>query len=192
MPGSASQAQSQSPPRHQSPDCTARADRDYRKLMRAFPTGVTVVTAIDADGTPRGSTCSSLTSVTLTPPTLLVSLDTTSPTLQALMARGNFAVNLLHARGRGAAEVFATRTADRFAHVSWCSSQSSNLPRLVDDAFAVAECQVAGTLAVGDHTIVLGEVTDVAHTPEVPLLYGFGQYSAWSAPNPQPEERTQQ
>src|SRR5439155_979792 len=52
---------------------TAVPDR-FRAMMSAFPTGVAVVTTTDADGRPHGMTCSSVCSVTLEPPTLLVCL----------------------------------------------------------------------------------------------------------------------
>jgi flavin reductase (NADH) len=152
---------------------------DYCAVMSAFPTGVVVVTTVGQDGRPRGLTCSSLCSVTLRPPTLLVCLHTRSGTLEALQARGRFAVNLLHARGREAAEVFSSLVPDRFARVGWRPSQRTGLPWLVDDAFAFAECRTTRTSVVGDHAVVLGEVTEVAQTADVPLLYGLRQFSTW-------------
>ena len=54
---------------------------DHMALMSSYPTGVAVVTAIDDDGNPHGMTCTSLASVALNPPTLLVSFQRTSGTL---------------------------------------------------------------------------------------------------------------
>jgi flavin reductase (DIM6/NTAB) family NADH-FMN oxidoreductase RutF len=152
---------------------------DYRTFMSAFPTGVTVITARDRHGRPHGITCSSLSSVTLTPPTLLVCIRTSSPTLAALRDRAVFAVNLLHARGRGAAELFSSPVPERFGRVRWRPSPFLDLPWLADDAFAVAECRVVGTLAAGDHEVVLGEVIAARHAPDTPLMYGMRQFRAW-------------
>jgi len=152
---------------------------EYRALMAAFPTGVAVVTAIAADGLPRGLTCTSLASVTLEPPTLLVCLNLRSGTLRAIETNGVFAVNLLHAGAQRAAEVFSTPVPDRFERVAWQPHGSAGVPRLVDDAFALAECRLIDAQQIGDHAIVLGEVASVAHTPAVPLLYGERQFSAW-------------
>jgi len=138
-----------------------------------------VVTTIDRHGRPRGLTCSSLSSVTLDPPTLLVCIHARSGTLQALRGHGSFAVNLLHARGRRAAEVFSSPAAERFAEVSWRPSRLGGLPWLARDAFALAECVVTRMLRVGDHSVVLGEVTDIVHAADMPLLYGMRQFSAW-------------
>jgi flavin reductase (NADH) len=155
---------------------------DYRQLMTAFPTGVAILTTLDAQGKAYGLTCSSLSSVTLQPPTLLACLRSDSPTLAALSAHGSFAVNLLHARGQHAAHTFSTPVGDRFAQVGWEPSPRSGLPRLVEDAFAFAECVVVGRLPVGDHTVVLGEVATVEQATDTPLLYGMRRYRPWDEP----------
>ena len=157
------------------------ATQDYRELMSAFPTGVAVVTGLDADGAPQGMTCSSIASATLLPPTLLVCLRTGSRTLGAVTANGGFAVNLLHDGGQEVAELFARSEVDRFSLVRWRMSETG-LPWLAEDAFAVAECRVSHLHAVGDHTVVLGEVTRIAQVPGTPLLYGLRRFAAW--PNP--------
>jgi flavin reductase (DIM6/NTAB) family NADH-FMN oxidoreductase RutF len=151
----------------------------YRTLMSCFPTGVAVVTTTDPDGRPKGLTCSSLSSVTLNPPTLLVCVTTTSPVLAAIQRRGSFAANLLHARGRQAASVFSSPVPDRFARIIWRPTVDFGLPWLIEDAFAIAECRLTRSVVVGDHTMVLGEVMAVRHTDDVPLLYGKRRYSAW-------------
>ncbi|GLZ28699.1 monooxygenase [Lentzea sp. NBRC 105346] len=149
----------------------------FRELMATFPTGVAVVTA--DDGTPHGMTCSSVCSVTLTPPTLLVSMRSASPTLRAMLDAGRFAVNLLRSEARGTAELFASGNPDRFDLVRWKPSDSG--PHLVEDAHAIADCSVADTHLVGDHLVVFGAVFHVRREdPAVPLLYGLRRYASWS------------
>lgn len=150
-----------------------------RDLMNVFPSGVTVVTTHDRDGTPRGLTCTSMCSVSLRPPILLACLHNHSATLAALLRRRSFAVNILHAGGRGAAEVFATPGRDRFAEVAWCHTPSRGLPWLASDAHAVAECDLVDVTEAGDHIVVFGEVDDVLTKPRLPLLYGLHEYAAW-------------
>jgi flavin reductase (NADH) len=159
---------------------TAQADVGrFRDLMSSFPTGVSVVTAMDSEGQPRGATCSSLSSVTLSPPTLLVCLCEQGGTLHALLACGRFAVNLLRASGRHAATVFSSLHVNKFAEVPWETWSPSGLPFLHRDAFAVAACEVAGEVHVGDHRIVIGRVFDIRVSAGVPLLYGLRRYSSW-------------
>ncbi len=146
--------------------------------MSTFPKGVAVLTSIDDNGRPCGMTCSSLASVTLRPPTLLVSLRTGSATLRAVQYHGAFAVNLLHVRGRRAAELFSSAVDDRFGSVRWLRSWSG-LPWLIADAFALAECVVSGASEVGDHMVVFGEVGEMVVAQDTPLLYGMRRFSAW-------------
>ncbi len=151
----------------------------FRDLMSSFPTGVSVVTATDSEGRPWGATCSSLSSVTIYPPTLLVCLREQGGTLHAVLACRRLAVNLLHARGLRAATVFSSLHVDKFAEVPWEPWSLSGLPFLHRDAFAVAACEVAGEVQVGDHRIVIGRVFDIRVSAGVPLLYGLRRYSSW-------------
>ncbi|MGH8903760.1 MAG: flavin reductase family protein [Egibacteraceae bacterium] len=152
----------------------------YRDLMSSFPTGVAVITSFDQHGRPHGMTCTSLSSVTLTPPTLLVCLNRRSGTLDAVQTYGSFAINLLHSRARRVAEIFSGPVPDRFSQVRWRLSNVAGLPWLFEDAFALAECTVRKSSIVGDHEVVLGEVCEVVlHGSDVPLLYGMRQFSTW-------------
>ncbi|MGI5500324.1 flavin reductase family protein [Lentzea sp. CA-135723] len=148
----------------------------FRSFMAGFPTGVAIITAVDADGTPRGMTCSSLCSVTLAPPTLLACLRTGSPTLAAVLRRGVFAVNLVHGEARATAELFASGAQDRFDRVRWRAGTGG--PHLPDDAHAVADCAVRRAEPVGDHHVVFGEVLRIAEGDATdPLLYGMRRYA---------------
>ncbi|MBC9727071.1 flavin reductase family protein [Streptomyces sp. TRM68367] len=156
---------------------------DFRDLMSTFPTGVAVVTTAGRDGRPWGMTCSSVTSITTDPPTLLVSLRRGSPTLSAVLECATFAVNLLHHEGRPAAELFASGDPDRFDRVAWRDDGDAAGPHLLDHAHSVADCRVERILPVGDHTVVFGEVfrIETYHSgPLRPLLYGLRQYRSWS------------
>jgi flavin reductase (DIM6/NTAB) family NADH-FMN oxidoreductase RutF len=155
-------------------------DTAFRELMNVFPSGVTVVTTQDPDGTPYGLTCTSMCSVSLRPPILLACLHNNSQTLAVALETGQFAINLLHAEGQPAAEVFATADQDRFAAVDWDRTPSRGLPWLTEDAHAVAECSVVEATVAGDHVVVFGKVDSVLTRPRNPLLYGLRSYSAWS------------
>ncbi|ATZ23961.1 flavin reductase family protein [Streptomyces lavendulae] len=158
-------------------------EADIRPLMASFPSGVSVVTALDAHGTPRGMTCSSLASVALSPPTLVVCLRNGSPTLDAAVNSGRFALNLLHEEARSVSDLFASAVPDRFARADWRLPLGAGGPHLTEAAHATADCAVARTVVIGDHTAVFGEVlrVTVAESAPDPLLYGRRQYGSWSA-----------
>ncbi|NUT50762.1 MAG: flavin reductase family protein [Saccharothrix sp.] len=155
---------------------------EFRTLMSHFPTGVAVVTTTGDDGSPRGMTVSSVCSVTLSPPTLLVCLRNGSPTLAAVLDRGTFAVNFLHGNAKAVAELFASGAPDRFDLIGWRLPPRAGGPHLVEDAHAVVDCNVSRTESVGDHTVVFGEAFQVAQEQgHLPLLYGMREYQVWRA-----------
>ncbi|WP_252365138.1 flavin reductase family protein [Saccharomonospora piscinae] len=156
-------------------------ETDFRALMSTFPSGVAVVTSQDQQGALRGSTCTSLCSVSLRPPILLVSLHLRSGTLATIRRAGSFAVNFLHSRGRYAAELFSTAVADRFRRIEWERTPNLSQPWLVRDAHATAECRLTETVEVADHGVVFGVVREVltVRGAPAPLLYGQREYRRW-------------
>jgi flavin reductase (DIM6/NTAB) family NADH-FMN oxidoreductase RutF len=154
---------------------------EFKALMSTFPSGVVIVTTADRLGTPWGLTCSSLCSVSLVPPLLLVCIRRGSRALATITERGLFAVNFLHFEGREAAEVFASAAASRFSHVPWQRTPQLALPSLSDHAHAVAECRVKELYKLGDHCVVVGEVAAIQTMRSAPpLLYGLRRYATWT------------
>jgi flavin reductase (NADH) len=155
---------------------------EFRALMSSFPTGVAVVTTSDLDGRPWGMTCTSVSSVAVAPPTLLMCLRQGSPTLTAMLRRSTLAVNLLHAGARATADLFASGNPHRFGMVRWSADAEAGGPHLTDDAHAIADCRIGHTLAMGDHTVVFGEVIRVRQpvAEHPPLMYGLRRYSSWA------------
>lgn len=152
----------------------------FRSLMTRFPTGVAVVTTLDADGRPHGLTCSSVCSVTLRPPTMLVCLRDASPTLDVIRRRSAFAVNFLHDRSQWVAELFASGAPDRFDLVHWERGSTHEGPYLPRYAHAVAGCRTSRTEHVGDHVVVFGETVEIRDQQDWnPLLYGLREYRGW-------------
>ncbi|MHC5909193.1 flavin reductase family protein [Streptomyces sp. S6] len=154
---------------------------DFRTLMAGFPTGVTVVTTTGADGLPWGMTLTSLCSVSLEPPVLLVCMRRGSPTLDAVQDSRRFAVNLLHRGARPTAELFASGAPDRFDRVPWFTDDDAGGPHLVDAAHTVADCVVTDDQAVGDHVVIMGRVSRVTRMAQEqhPLLYGLRRFVSW-------------
>lgn len=150
----------------------ATSREEFFAIMSAFPTGVAIVTTIDADGQPRGLTTNSVCSVSADPPMLLVCVDRTSRTLEALRHARRFVVNFM-SDGRGdLCALFASKADDKFAHVAW-EPGLGGVPLLVEDALAIAECRSEQELEAGDHLIFTGRV-EAGRPPDperVPILY---------------------
>src|SRR3978361_582259 len=93
--------------------------RDFRNAVRSCGTGVTIITAMAADGKPYGITCNSFASVSLNPPLVLWSLGMFSQGLTIFQNASHFTVNVLGASQQALASQFAKSSGDKFAGVSW-------------------------------------------------------------------------
>ena len=147
----------------------------FRQLLGRFATGVTVVTTRHPDGRLLGMTASSIASVSLLPPLLLVSVDRKNDMHDALAAATHFALNVLAADQEALARRFAATDPDRFDGVGYRESPRG-IP-LLEGALAHIECAKQDAVPGGDHTVFFGLVTDGAVTDARPLLYYRGGYA---------------
>lgn len=143
-----------------------------RDLMRRWASGVSLVTASDADG-PHGMTVSSFTSLSLEPALVMVSLERGARTHRMVEAGGGFAVVFLKQEQRELAERFAGAvgdTQDRFAGVRQESSPAGH--PLPVERLAYLECRVVAAHPAGTHTVFIGEVLGgETSLSDDPLIY---------------------
>ena len=167
------------------PTASGVSAAELREAMGHFATGVTVVTSVDADGQPVGTTANAVTSLSLTPPLVLVCFDLGSMTLKAIRGHGAFVVNVLSAPQQHLSRNFARRG---FA-AAWDDVRHrrgpTGSPRL-EDVLAVLECTVEHSLPGGDHEIIVGRVrhAETSSTPGAPLLFFRGSYASLTGPFP--------
>jgi len=147
---------------------------EFRRVLSHFASGVTVVTTWEAEGCPTGLTASAFTSVSLTPPLVLVCVDQQAQCYAALKAHGRFAVNILAADQEPLSRHFATARPNKFEHVAF-KKGALGLP-LLPAALAHLECRTVHAYPGGDHTIFIGEVEAAGVGEGEPLLYYRGQY----------------
>jgi flavin reductase len=147
-----------------------------RLAMRRLTSAVSVITT-ELDGCRYGMTATSVTSVSMTPPSLLVCINRLARLHDPLIRRGAFCVNILHAHDGEIAEAFggARMDADRFACGAW--DDSHGLPHLVS-AQANVFCELDAISSYGTHSIMIGKVGDVVVRGNVsPLIYEDGKYT---------------
>lgn len=148
----------------------------FRQLLGRFATGVTVVTARTAGGKPVGMTASSVASVSLDPPLLLVCVDRQHDMHPALESGTRFVLNVLAADQEWLSRRFAGELEDRFDGVGY-QENKDGIP-LLDGTLAAIECTKHATVPGGDHTVFIGLVTGGTATDRRPLLYYRGGYAA--------------
>src|SRR5207248_7770486 len=160
-----------------SSDNSAIDPREFRNALGTFGTGVTIVTAMAADGKPYGVTCNSFASVSLNPPLVLWSLGTFSQGLMTFQNASHFAVNVLSMSQEALAMRFAKSSDDKFAGVEW-KPGLGNAP-VIAGCVASFQCRAANRYYGGDHVIFLGAVEAYAYNKQEPLLFargGFGRF----------------
>lgn len=148
--------------------------------MRHLTGGVSVITA----GRGRdvtGMTVTSVISLSVEPPTLLVSINRDASSFPLIRRYGAFGVNILNADQLDVAERFAGRGglkgADRFAGGQWVTGVSG-VPLLVG-ALAAFDCEVEEIVERHSHGIVIGRVRDIKNAARsAALAYWHGRYVA--------------
>ncbi|UOQ57094.1 flavin reductase [Leucobacter allii] len=165
-------------PQHAHPVDDARITVDesvFRNVAGHFASGVTVITTDDGERR-YGTTASAVSSLSMDPPMMLVCLNRSSTTHDAVARSGRFAISILSVEQDLLARHFGRKGEDKFADVPW-SAGPHGLP-LLDGALATVECTVAETAVGGTHTVFLGTVVSAEARPGEPLAYYRGRFGA--------------
>ena len=144
--------------------------------MSRVPSGVAVVT-VDTNGQPLGLTVGSLVALSLEPPLVAIVISRQAAMHELLRETGGFAVSILAASQEWLAQHFA-RGVPPIAMWRGIAVQAgvSGAP-LLEGALGWLECRLRDELAVGTHTLFVGEVLRVALGEDAPPLQrSRGQY----------------
>jgi flavin reductase len=147
------------------------AGADYVAALRSVPTAVAVVSATDGVNV-HGMTASTVTSLSMDPPLVLVCVQRDSRILPMIRESRHFGVSYLGDHQRDIAPHFASPQrpsgAAQFHGVAHRAGRFG-VPILSDSA-AWLECALWGEYPGGDHQIVCGLVSDAAPGDARPLL----------------------
>ncbi|MHB0775111.1 flavin reductase family protein [Halomonas sp. WWR20] len=147
---------------------------NYKRVLGAFPSGVTVVTALDESERMVGFTASAFSAVSMDPPLVLVCPSLASDSYPVICCSGRFAIHILSHEQQAIAYQFASKGADKTKGIEWTLSERGNA--LINGAAAYMECRLWENYPGGDHAIIVGEVEHLHITDESPdpLLYCRG------------------
>jgi flavin reductase (DIM6/NTAB) family NADH-FMN oxidoreductase RutF len=152
------------------------ADR-FRDAMSATASGVTVVTT-DGEAGRMGVTVSSLCSLSLEPPSVVLCIHRDSRALATLLKNGVFAANVLAADQERMADIFAGRIVElkdnRFGEGEW-RTLATGSPVLVNSLCSF-DCEVAQVFDFGSHHIIAGVVIDLVQEMAEPLVHSNRAY----------------
>ncbi len=144
-------------------------------MLGHWITGVAVVAARQADGTPCGLTATAVSSLSLDPPLVLVCVERSADTHDCIQRAGAFSVNVLSDDAERLARRFAACDLDnKFDGVAY-RTETSGAP-VLGDAIAWVDCTLRDAVPGGDHTIFIGEVVAADAINAVPLVHYRGGY----------------
>lgn len=159
-----------------------------RRAMRAWTTGVAVVTA-RYDDQQYGMTVNSFNSVSLEPPVISVALKQLTHTHALVIKSGMFAVTVLNAEQKELSDRFAgkmTGITDRFEGVQ-VDRLSIDAP-ILKNGLAFFNCRVMNSMPIGENTLFIAEVIDAKGEGEGnPLVYHNRMFWKLTQPSPKPE-----
>jgi len=151
----------------------------FRLAMRELAGGVTVVTI--GKGLDRtGFTSTSVESLSVDPPRVLLTVSEGSSSWKQLQKDPRFGINILRSGHEALANQFAgfggITGADRYRGARWITLTSGGAA-ILEDALAGADCVVEEVFSRHGHAIIIGLVKSVLlHADGQPLLYWQGAY----------------
>jgi flavin reductase (DIM6/NTAB) family NADH-FMN oxidoreductase RutF len=142
----------------------------FKAAFRRLAAGVTVVTALQPDGSPAGFTATSVASLAAVPPMATFNMARKASAWPAIEQTGHVIVHFLGVRNRAAAETLSLDAELRFQGDHWAPGPLG-LP-LLRDVPAWMLCRIIGRYPVEDSAVVVVQIEDGALGEEdIPLLY---------------------
>ena len=174
------------------------SDRElFRQAFRRWATTVVVVTYRDEEDRPVGMTATSMSSLSVDPPSLLVCINRETRAHPIITKRGAFGIDMLSIGQRPIADHCSAAGRDKLLHPSWLAEDEEGVeavsapagapaiasPRLVD-SLAHLDCTLDRSFEAFSHTIMVGLIESVWINPRdlPPLLYHGGVYTQMETP----------
>ena len=154
----------------------------YRDAWSRFATGVTVITTLEPDGSLHGMTASSVTSVSLDPPLVLVVIGESRQSHGLVESTGRFGMSILDTGQTEIAKHFATPPESRGKLDPKQVTRLADTP-VIKGAIAAMECKVSSSHKAGDHTVFIAEVQAIEVGGGEPLVWFQRQFGGFTDQN---------
>jgi flavin reductase (DIM6/NTAB) family NADH-FMN oxidoreductase RutF len=154
----------------------------YRDAWSKFATGVTVITTVEPSGSVHGMTASSVASVSLDPPLMLVVIGEERQSHRLIETTGRFGMSILQVGQAHIAKHFANPPESRGSLESKHIITLSKSP-VIKGSIASMDCSVIAGHKAGDHTVFIGEVQAIMVGDGAPLVWLERQFGGFSSQN---------
>jgi flavin reductase (DIM6/NTAB) family NADH-FMN oxidoreductase RutF len=142
---------------------------DYAEALSALADSVALVSC-EVDGRPWGMTVTAFCSISTDPPTVLVSLGTSTAAAVAIAESGRFGVSVL-AEGQAAIARHGSRPGVEKYLEPFVGRHAPGGTPFIPGAVAQLDCEVVERIPVADHVLFLGRVRTARSSGGAPLLY---------------------
>ncbi len=158
-----------------SPPTESLDEPGFRRILKHFATGVTLVTMLDGGGRLGGFTANAFSSVSLDPPLVLVCVDYQARSYAHLLDRQAFTIHILNGDQTWIAKRFAAPGVDKSTICPWLVNERE-FP-ILSQFHAALECRLFREYEGGDHAIIVGKVERLhARANDLkPLIFYGGQ-----------------
>lgn len=147
---------------------------DLKDFNRKFVTGVTVVTAVDSNGHPRGLAVSAYMPISLDPPLVVLCVQKTSSTYASLFEAEHLGVNIISNIQRDVVGKFASKAPDKFADLDWHPAPAGS--PLINGSSASIEAEIKERFRAKTHVVIIARVKHLEIAPLNPLVYKAGKF----------------
>ena len=148
---------------------------NFRLAMRRYIYSVSIMSNKDEKGNLNAITVSSVTSISMEPPSLLICINKSSRIHESIRVGTKFCINLLNKDQRELSDICSDvdRYDQRFNDINW---NNDNIPFL-ENAQSNIFCKVEKLTSFHTHTIVIGLVEDSKFKNTIDTLtYVNGEY----------------
>ncbi len=148
---------------------------NFRLAMRRYIYSVSIMSNKDKANNPNAITVSSVTSISMDPPSLLICINKSSRIHDTIELGSKFCINLLNSNQENLSNICSDEDMydQRFKDNNW---NLDNIPFL-QNAQANIFCKVDKLTSYHTHTIVIGLVEDANYADEISTLtYVNGKY----------------
>ena len=146
---------------------------NFKKTLAAFATGITVV-ATKYNSILYGKTINSFSSLSLSPPLVLFSLDIKSSKLNIFKKSEKITINILSKKQQLISNNFAKKKPD-WNDIDYHSLKNGN--PIIKNCVSNLDCKIIDKIKKGDHIIFICKVINVSINDKLkPLMYFNSNY----------------
>lgn len=151
--------------------------QDFRRAWSKFPTGVSLITTRTEDGGPYCTTANAVSSVSLDPLLVHLSLAKSGVTCANVLREGRFGLNVLGEDDEELAIFFSKATSEERQRVPVQHIVTEHGTVLLDEALTAMDCRVVQRVEAGDHIVFIAEVDRIDVRDGRPLVFYEGKFT---------------